>query len=211
MKILSHRGYWKTIEEKNSLVAFERSFELGFGTETDVRDHNGTLVISHDIPRGGEILFGDFLDIAASYSDSANPITLALNIKADGLSEKVAASLKNYQQLDCFVFDMSIPDMRSYFSENVAVFTRMSEVETIPVWLEKTSGIWLDSFDHDWFGVDELKVILESKKRVCIVSSELHQRTHLPLWSVLKACSQDDRLMLCTDFPEDAQRFFRKN
>ncbi len=211
MKILSHRGYWKTIEEKNSLVAFERSFELGFGTETDVRDHRGALVISHDIPRGGEMLFHDFLDLAAQYSSKSSLLTIALNVKADGLSTKIYEALANYEQLDCFVFDMSVPDMRSYFSENVAVFTRMSEVETIPVWFEKSSGIWLDSFDHDWLGVDQLKVILESKKRVCIVSSELHQRQHLPLWSVLKACSQDDRLMLCTDFPEDAQLFFRKN
>ena len=39
MMILSHRGYWK---EKNLPIAFERSFSLGFGTETD---YKGELVI----------------------------------------------------------------------------------------------------------------------------------------------------------------------
>ncbi len=211
MKILSHRGYWKDPVEKNSLVAFERSFKLGFGTETDVRDLQGTLVISHDIPQGGEILFKDFLDIAAAYSSQENPITLALNIKSDGLSAKVAAALNNYKQLESFVFDMSIPDMRSYFSENVAVFTRMSEFETKPVWLEKASGIWLDSFDYDWFGFDELGEILKTGKRFCIVSPELHQRPHLSLWSTLKKIELNEGSMLCTDFPEDAQIFFGAN
>ena len=55
MIVLSHRGYWKTAVEKNTPTAFKRSFELGFGTETDVRDRNGELVISHDMPNGSEI------------------------------------------------------------------------------------------------------------------------------------------------------------
>ena len=49
MEILSHRGYWKNEGEKNTKIAFERSFQLGFGTETDIRDYKGELVISHDI------------------------------------------------------------------------------------------------------------------------------------------------------------------
>ena len=68
IEVISHRGYWKTPEERNAPVAFERSFSLGFGTETDVRDcvRDGVseLVISHDIPRGGEFAFADMLRLA---------------------------------------------------------------------------------------------------------------------------------------------------
>ncbi len=52
MIILSHRGYWKSEEERNQEVAFHRSFDLGYGTETDIRDIQGKLVISHDMPQG---------------------------------------------------------------------------------------------------------------------------------------------------------------
>ena len=38
MEIISHRGYWKNVEEKNSSKAFKNSFDLNFGTETDLRD-----------------------------------------------------------------------------------------------------------------------------------------------------------------------------
>ena len=62
MRIISHRGYWNTPAEKNTIHAFQRSFALGFGTETDIRDLKGELVISHDMPIGDEIRFEDFLD-----------------------------------------------------------------------------------------------------------------------------------------------------
>ena len=38
MQVISHRGYWKAASEKNTQTAFKRSFSLGYGTETDVRD-----------------------------------------------------------------------------------------------------------------------------------------------------------------------------
>jgi len=48
MKVLSHRGYWKSDCEKNSESAFRRSFQLGFGTETDLRDLNGEMISPED-------------------------------------------------------------------------------------------------------------------------------------------------------------------
>ena len=211
MKILSHRGYWKKTEEKNSLVAFERSFKLGFGTETDVRDYHGSLVISHDIPQGGEMSFNDFLELAASYSNLDNPLTIALNIKADGLANIIALALKKYQELDCFVFDMAVPDMRSYFSEDMQVFSRTSEVETPPVWMAKATGIWLDAFDADWFEPNDIVDILDANKRLCIVSPELHGRPHLPIWKKIKSLPRWTQLMLCTDLPEEALIYFERN
>ncbi|MCK7481214.1 MAG: hypothetical protein M0C28_31485 [Candidatus Moduliflexus flocculans] len=48
MIIISHRGYWKNAEEKTLKPLLEGLFELGFGVETDIKDLNGKLVISHD-------------------------------------------------------------------------------------------------------------------------------------------------------------------
>ena len=84
MKILSHRGYWKEASEKNSVTAFLRSFNLNFGTETDLRDQNGEIVISHDIPKNDSLLFKNFLKAL-----NDKPLTLALNVKADGLAKEL--------------------------------------------------------------------------------------------------------------------------
>jgi glycerophosphoryl diester phosphodiesterase len=61
--VLSHRGYWLTETEKNSPSAFTRSFAMGFGTETDIRDRNSKLVISHDMPDSQAISAEEFFEI----------------------------------------------------------------------------------------------------------------------------------------------------
>ena len=63
MQIISHRGYWKNPDERNQHVAFVRSFDSGFGTETDLRDICGKIVVSHDMPTGNEITFEEVLRI----------------------------------------------------------------------------------------------------------------------------------------------------
>ena len=60
-KILAHRGFWQSEDEKNTKVAFERAFDNGFGIETDLRDIKGTIVISHNMPTGDEMTFEEVL------------------------------------------------------------------------------------------------------------------------------------------------------
>ena len=203
MKILSHRGYWKEASEKNSITAFLRSFNLNFGTETDLRDQNGEIVISHDIPENDSLLFKNFLKAL-----NDKPLTLALNVKADGLAKELKKILQGYPELNYFVFDMSIPDMKSYLDLGISVFTRVSDVEKIPIWLEYSDGIWLDAFSHDWYDIEVIHKLLATGKQVCVVSHELHKRDYNEVWNMLYPLRTCAALMLCTDFPEDAHSFF---
>jgi hypothetical protein len=203
MIILSHRGYWTVPDEKNSPIAFKRSFDLGFGTETDVRDCVGRLVISHDMPVGNELDLGDFLRIYGK-----RKLPLAINIKSDGLVAPLKQAMQAAGISDWFVFDMSIPDMRSYLKAEVPVFARMSEVEKEPAWIDEVSGIWLDGFSDIWYDTNFIDRLLNKGLRVCIVSPELHGREHEAFWSKLSVLSGRYGLMLCTDFPEQARDFF---
>ena len=103
MKIISHRGFWIEQNEKNTKIAFQRSFSNGFGIETDVRDYCGDLVISHDIPISPKITFDDFV----SFIEDKNQ-TLAINIKSDGLVKMLVEKVIKYELKDVFVFDMSV-------------------------------------------------------------------------------------------------------
>jgi glycerophosphoryl diester phosphodiesterase len=203
MNVISHRGYWKTAEEKNSAVAFKRSFELGFGTETDVRDLDGALVISHDMPTRGAMAFAEFLAL------TEGGLPLALNIKSDGLAESLREAMASYDRSAWFVFDMSVPDMRKHIKVGNPVFARISEVEQAPVWIDECEGFWLDQFDSEWFDLDFVSKLLDTGKRVCVVSSELHCRDYSTLWRMLQSLADCDNLMLCTDMPEEAKDFFR--
>ena len=207
MQILSHRGYWKTENERNKEVAFHRSFELGFGTETDIRDFNGKLVISHDMPHGDEITFENLLQIM-----NGRNLPLALNIKADGLVKDILRILNKYKHTNYFNFDMSIPDLIKHVKANATVYTGLSDILKQPVLIDKVQGIWLDSFLSDWYSEQKIDDLISSGKNVCIVSSELHNRKHENQWEIIKRSRflNTNKLLLCTDYPEDAEVFFNE-
>lgn len=205
MKVLSHRGWWKDPQERNSKQAFVRSFEAGFGTETDVRDICGKLVISHDMPSGNEITFEDVMKIMAGRN-----LPLAINIKADGLIKPLLELLHKYGHTNYFTFDMSIPDLVVQLSYKANVYTGLSDILSKPVLLEKCNGVWLDAFFSEWYDSKIICELIDSGKDVCIVSSDLHKRDPLPQWKMLAQCPYvtSDRIMLCTDLPDEAKGFF---
>lgn len=205
MQILSHRGYWEIPEEKNSIVAFKKSFGLGFGTETDIRDYKGELVIAHDIASKEDISLDEFFEIYKSYDEN---LYLALNIKSDGLQKKLKEKLEKFKITNYFVFDMSVPDGLGYLKNCFNTFTRQSEYETNPSFYNKAIGVWLDSFNEDWITNSQITKHLENNKLVCIVSPELHKRPYLKVWEKYKNLAKEKNLFLCTDFPEEAKKFF---
>jgi hypothetical protein len=207
VQVLSHRGYWKTASEKNQEVAFRRSFELGFGTETDIRDLAGELVISHDPPLGGEISADRLFQIYIEYDRT---LPLALNIKADGLHSRLQALLAKYEISSYFVFDMSVPDAKLYVEQNFKAFTRQSELETSLSLYEQSVGVWLDCFYSDWIDEATIQSHLQNGKQVCIVSPDLHKREYGVYWKQLSEMSivGNPQLMICTDYPEEASAVF---
>lgn len=208
MIVLSHRGYWKQASEKNQRIAFERSFSMGFGTETDLRDHDGQLVISHDMAGADAIPAEQFFDIYRRYDTQ---LPLALNIKADGLQNELHRLLNAYQISNYFVFDMAVPDGLLYAQYPMHTFTRHSEYETVPAFYELAQGVWLDEFRGHWLSDQVIDDHLAQNKALCIVSPDLHKRDHRQEWHHYKQLEQrigQNKLMLCTDFPELAREYF---
>jgi hypothetical protein len=209
MRISAHRGHWLTTAEKNTIAAFQRALEGGFGIETDLRDAHGGVVIAHDLPRGGEQTLDDFLAMCARYPQ-ARP--LALNIKSDGQQALVTQALQRHGITDAFVFDMAVPDALGYLRAAVPTYTRCSEYENPPSFLEQASGVWLDAFLDEWYDAAPIRHWLQQGKAVCIVSPELHGRPHQALWQRLRdwGVQREPQVSLCTDLPLDAKEFFRE-
>lgn len=207
IQLIAHRGYWLRPAEKNSRLAFERALDHGFGIETDFRDLDGELVVSHDIPRHGAMTAAAFVDLFKA-RPTASP--MALNVKADGLQALMAEFIAASGMADAFVFDMAVPDMRGYLSSGVPTFTRLSEYEPTPAFLDRSAGVWLDAFEGEWYDAALISALLAQDKRVAIVSPELHGRPHAALWRFLKEnrFHADARVSICTDLPLDAQEYF---
>lgn len=209
IEIISHRGYWKSSAEKNMFVAFERSFSLGFGTETDVRDslRDGAcqLVISHDVPGGAEMLLSEVLAIAAAHGSP----TLAINIKADGLADRLKAALVQFDYSNYFTFDHSVPDLIQTEQRGLRCFTRLSEFEPEASLYDAPHvvGVWIDAFKPGrWYDQGVVERILDDGKQACLVAPDLHRR-HAELipffdWLGNSGLASRDGLILCTDQPE---------
>ena len=206
MKIIAHRGMWCRPEEKNTLKSLAASFDLGIGVETDVRDCDGTLVVSHDPPRAeGALQLNALLE---AYVARPKRPALALNIKADGLQTLLLTALRRYAIENYFVFDMSVPDTLGYQRLHMPFAARISEYEPSNVLAQTAQWIWLDAFHGEWYDAARVQSWLDQGKRVAVVSPELHRRPHLLQWEVLKAVHEHPHLYLCTDLVAQAGEFF---
>ena len=215
VNIICHRGFWTKENEKNSNKSFINAFDRNFGIETDVRDSLGKLVISHDIPNHSKSFsLNDFFEIYKKYN---NEFTIFLNIKSDGIKELILESIKKYKIKNYFLFDMSIPEMVKYANDSSLNFlTRISDLEIDPILIDKSQGIWVDSFEGEYPKLEKLTIFLKKGLNISFVSPELHQRSYKQFWIELKKwiisnssfIKGKNKLFICTDYPIEASRFF---
>lgn len=206
MKIIAHRGMWFKPEERNTIPAFERALQNGFGIETDFRDLNGELVISHDPASLNSIKAQSFFDLCHQYP---NTDPHAINIKSDGLQKLLVPYLAKWSSGNYFVFDMSVPDSLGYIKSKINAFTRVSEYESFQDFDGHATGIWLDAFKDEWYSAQVIKDFSALGKQVAIVSPELHGRDPKATWAMLKSMyTYKMSLILCTDLPLEAKAYF---
>jgi hypothetical protein len=209
--VLAHRGLFLCESEMNSHEALKNALEDGFGIETDLRDLNGNVVISHDPPKGSSSLptLEWLLD---QIFESSSIGRIALNIKSDGLANLLEIKMQNSGvDLDrFFVFDMSIPDSLSYLKGTIPVYSRISDYEEVPAFIESAKGVWVDNFNGSFPQVERAKALIEQGCRVTVVSPELHKRDHTNLWNDIldSGLYRSSLFEICTDFPVKAANLF---
>jgi len=208
MELLCHRGIWVTGSDQNSLEAMARALTRGFGIETDVRDHNGQLVISHDPPTGRPPTLAELLDV---YRDTGADGCLAINVKADGMAVALKMLLTTYGIANYFVFDMSIPEALRCRAAALSAFQRVSDYEQ-PLEKLPAAGLWVDCFEETWYRIDDIQMLAHRATALAFVSPELHGRNDQEAcWELLQQAEErlpGTRFLLCTDQPERASEIF---
>lgn len=210
MKILAHRGYWNDIIEKNSPQALRTALERGFGFESDVRDYMERMVISHNIATSAS---QDAEEVFKWLHEFDDKYCFAINVKADGLKDILKKYFNEYSITNYFLFDMSVPQMVEFREMGLRYFTRQSEVEPVPYMYDDAAGVWIDGFwSTDWITEKLLSEHIECGKEVCLVSPDLHgDKNYKEFWKQLKIFDIDfDKVMVCTDYPEKARKFFNE-
>ena len=190
MKIIAHRGYWNETIRGNSPKALREALERGYGFESDVRDYQGKMVISHNI---ADDICQDAEEVFMWLHEFDDNYCFAINIKADGLKDILKNYIQQYSISNYFLFDMSIPQMVEFEEMGLRYFTRQSEIETKPCMYEHAAGVWIDPFwKTDWITEELLRNHINNGKEVCLVSPDLHGNEHRSFWSKLKEWNIDE-------------------
>ena len=207
-RIVAHRGAWsKELLVPNSQDALLAALDAGFSIETDLRDRNGTVVVSHDPTTDDSALtLRQFLAQISGVTLSRD-LVLALNIKSDGLNSIMKDELRILQGIPHFFFDMSTPELVKYAKAGLSVGLRRSEFETLAPQLSicsEPSAVWVDGFDSDWWKTSELLELGAGKRVVVLVSPELHGREPAQVWKIFAdEFHKNPNLYICTDYPWD--------
>jgi hypothetical protein len=194
--IYAHRGLWgKTA--KNSLESIQAAVDSGFSVETDIRDFEGSVVISHDPVKANAYV--DFARVAPLESK------FALNIKSDGLVPLLQSI--NVDRFNSFFFDGSIPELYRYKNAGLRTAIRISEFEHEKPW--ESSFIWLDSFLSDWWLSSSILQKESETSEVIVVSPELHGRDKGAVWEyvAMEISKGNQNISICTDFTDEFKKF----
>jgi hypothetical protein len=163
MIIISHRR--NTIQELQDTPTC-------YGIEVDIRSYGNKLIIQHEPFMPGE----DFVNWLNFYQHK----TLILNVKEEGLEERLIALMQSRQITDYFFLDQSFPYLIKWSNlgeKNCAV--RVSEYEAIQTALSlksKINWVWVDCFTKFPLEAEDALKLRQAGFKLCLVSPELQGR-----------------------------------
>ena len=174
-------------------VISHKEIEDELGLEIDIRDYNGEIVLSHDLPDEQSIKFQDFL----KYVRKNN--FLAINVKSVEIESKLKKVLSESQISNYFTFDWPIPSLRKALSYDLKCAFRLSEYEKDV--FPNCNWVWIDSFHEIWYDVDFLISLKKSGTKLALVSPELHDRKSdmKKVKDIINSVKVD---AICTDLPQ---------
>ncbi len=171
-----------------------------YGVEVDIRSIGNELIINHD-PYDDGVKFKEWIKF---YKHG----TLILNVKEEGLEEKILEKLKEYDINSFFFLDQSFPSLikTAKQGENRCA-VRISEYESIETAIslkEMVKWIWVDIFSEFKLTIFEYEKLKESKFKLCLVSPELQKFNNLNIEILKKLLKKNNFFFdaVCTKYPK---------
>jgi len=171
------------------------------GAEIDIRSQGQHLVLHHEPYEAGN-RFEQWLE-------NYNHRMLILNVKEEGLEDRVLELMKKNSIENFFFLDQSFPFLvkTSHTGESRCA-VRVSEFENIDTAMSlagKVDWVWIDCFSR--FPLDKAAATQLKKAgfKLCVVSPELQGRMHQSDTDEIIAAMNDARVVpdaVCTKFPE---------
>ena len=164
MQFIAHR--------RNTLAELDAT-PTHHGVEIDLRSREDELILRHDPFQPGE----RFEDWLAGYRHG----TLILNVKEEGLEDRVLALLGRRRLSDFFFLDQSFPFLvRSARRGERRCAVRVSELESVDTALALrglVDWVWVDCFTRFPLDGAQARALGAAGFKLCLVSPELQGRT----------------------------------
>jgi hypothetical protein len=138
------------------------------GVEIDLRSSNGEIILQHDPFLQGEVL--------SDWLDSWDGQEIILNIKEEGIEDRVLDLMDRKRISHYFFLDQSFPFMMKLLkNKNTNTAARVSDLESVETALAiNTKWVWVDCFNGNWdFLLHAVPKLQSAKKKICLVSPEL--------------------------------------
>ena len=161
------------IEHRKNTISDLIETPINHGVEIDIRSNGNELILAHDPFCNGE-LFSNWLK---SYKHAF----LILNVKEEGLEEKILYLMHKHAINNFFFLDQSFPFLIKTTSKgerrSAVRFSEYESVETVFNVSSKLDWVWLDSFNEFILNSNDIKFFQKMNCNLCIVSPELQGRT----------------------------------
>lgn len=192
MKLIFHR--------RNTLAELLAT-PTDYGVEVDIRSFGERLVVHHDPFVEGE----DFV----TWIDHYRHCTLILNVKEEGLEQRLLGLMAERGIKDFFFLDQSFPFLlkTARLGERRCA-VRVSEYEHIDTALTlagKIDWVWVDCFNRFPLSDADANRLRQAGFKLCLVSPELQQRTEEGEIPALRALLAERGIVpeaICTKWPE---------
>ncbi len=171
------------------------------GIEVDLHAHGKRLVVNHDA-------FVDAVDFEEWLLHYRNPF-LILNIKEEGIENRVLELVLKYNIDDFFLLDLSFPALIKLVKvKEKRVAIRVSHYESFETAIRiagEAEWVWLDLFfDELPINKNQYQLLRKYGYKICLVSPELHGRSNqsiIRVQSLLRA-NQVAVDAVCTKYPD---------
>lgn len=181
-----------------------------YGVEIDIRSYKDQLVLHHD----------PFVKDAETFHDWINHFehgSIILNVKEEGLEEKLIKIMSDYKIDKYFFLDQSFPFLVKYANKGHSKSAiRLSEFESIDTVFSlegKIEWVWVDYFSQFPLNKKESYLLHDKGFNICLVSPELQGfNPEVEIVKLQNFIKNNDIIFdtVCTKYPLLWESFMRK-
>jgi len=190
MLIIKHR-----INTSNKLKKVSKKF----GVRDDLRSNNNEIYLQHDPFKKGELL--------KTWIKSYNHKLIVLNVKEEGLENRILIILKKYKIKKYFFHDQTFSSLLKN-RHKTKVSLRFSEYEDIKNknrLFKKIKWLWIDNFTKFKLERKFYLFLKKNKVKICLVSPELVKKKRVKEIKMITEYLKKNRYFIdavCTKNPE---------